>query len=118
MPLKFEKIGLRRKIPKDLILRAIEEVSKDSKIKTTADKYQIPRLSLQRYLKVPQDSNKIAPKDWIRYSFFFPCVDDIASVPLEDIKTKLPIPKTCNKTKRGSSKYTFDKPLWVLTILR
>lgn len=54
----------------------------------------------------------------IRNTFFFPDVDDIASVPKEDIKTKLPIPKTCNKTKRGSSKYTFDKPLWVLPNLR
>lgn len=54
----------------------------------------------------------------LRNTFFFPDVDDIASVPLEDIKTKLPIPKTCNKTKRGNSKYTFDKPLWVITNLR
>ncbi|KAK9886544.1 hypothetical protein WA026_016819 [Henosepilachna vigintioctopunctata] len=37
MPFKFKKEGLRREIPKDLILRAIEEVSKGSKIKTTAD---------------------------------------------------------------------------------
>lgn len=54
----------------------------------------------------------------IRNTFFFPEVDDIASVPLDDIKTKLPGPKTCNKTKRGSSKYTFDKPLWVIPNLR
>ncbi|GBP71382.1 hypothetical protein EVAR_20481_1 [Eumeta japonica] len=41
MPFQFKKKGLRREIPKDLILRAIEEVSKGSKIKTTADKDQI-----------------------------------------------------------------------------
>lgn len=54
----------------------------------------------------------------IKNTFLFPVVDDIASVPLEDIKTKLPRPKTCNKSKRGNSKYTFDKPLWVITNLR
>ncbi|CAG5041204.1 unnamed protein product [Parnassius apollo] len=54
----------------------------------------------------------------IRNTFFFPEVDDIACVLLDDIKTKLPEPKTCNKTKRGSSKYTFDKPLWVIPNLR
>ena len=54
----------------------------------------------------------------IKNTFFFPEVDDIASVLLDDIKTKLPGPKTCNKTKRGSSKYTFDKPLWVIPNLR
>lgn len=32
MTFKFKKKGLRREIPKDLILRAIEEVSKGSKI--------------------------------------------------------------------------------------
>lgn len=37
---KIQKKGLRWEIPKDLILRAIEEVSKGSKIKTTADKYK------------------------------------------------------------------------------
>lgn len=54
----------------------------------------------------------------IRKTFFFPEVDDIASVLLDDIKTKLPVPKTCNKIKRGSSKYTFDSPLWVIPNLR
>jgi hypothetical protein len=54
----------------------------------------------------------------IKSTFFFPEVDDIASVLLDDIKTKLPVPKTCNKTKRGSSKYTFDSPLWVIPNLR
>ncbi|XP_022127680.1 uncharacterized protein LOC111001920 [Pieris rapae] len=54
----------------------------------------------------------------IRKTFFFPEVDDIASVLLDDIKTKLPVPKTCNKTKRGTSKYTFDSPLWVIPNLR
>lgn len=51
MPFKFKKKGVRREIPKDIILRALEEVSKGGKIKTTADKYQIPRSNLQRYLK-------------------------------------------------------------------
>lgn len=45
-------------------------------------------------------------------TFLYPEIDDIASVPVDDIKTKLPKPKTFNKTKRGSSKYRFDKLLW------
>lgn len=44
-------MGKRREIPKDLILRAMEEVSKGAKIKTTAVKYDIPRTNLQRYVK-------------------------------------------------------------------
>lgn len=54
----------------------------------------------------------------MRNTFLYPQIDDVASVPLEDIKTKLPEPKTCNNTKRGSSMYTFDKPLWVIPNLR
>lgn len=54
----------------------------------------------------------------MRNTFLFPEIDDIASVPLNDIKTKLPEPKASNNTKRGSFKYTFDKPLWVITNLR
>lgn len=54
----------------------------------------------------------------IRNTFLFPEIDDIASVPLDDIKTKLPGPVASNNTKRGSSKYTFDKPLWVIPNLR
>lgn len=54
----------------------------------------------------------------IRNTFLFPEIDDIASIPLDDIKTKLPGPKTSNNTKRGSSKYTFGKPLWVIPNLR
>lgn len=54
----------------------------------------------------------------IRNTFLYPEIDDVASVPVDDIKTKLPEPKTCNNTKRGSSKYTFDKPLWVIPNLR
>ncbi|XP_026315200.1 uncharacterized protein LOC113226693 [Hyposmocoma kahamanoa] len=51
MPFAFKKKGKRREVPMDIILRAIEEVSKGSKIKTTANKYNIPRSNLQRYLK-------------------------------------------------------------------
>lgn len=51
MPFAFKKKGMRREVPMDIILRAIEEVSKGSKIKTTANKYNIPRSNLQRYLK-------------------------------------------------------------------
>lgn len=51
MPFKFKKKGVRHEIPKNVILRATEEVSNGGKIKTTADKYQIPRSNLQRYLK-------------------------------------------------------------------
>ncbi|KAF2882114.1 hypothetical protein ILUMI_24036 [Ignelater luminosus] len=51
MPFAFKKKNKRREIPKDIILRAIEKVSKRGKIKTTACKYDIPRFNLQRYLK-------------------------------------------------------------------
>lgn len=68
MPFKFKKKGLRREIPKDLILRAIEEVSKGSKVKAAADKYQIPRSSLQRYLK--QDSVKDSSHRFITSQIF------------------------------------------------
>lgn len=50
MPFKFKKKGLRREIPKDLILRAIEEVSKGSKIKTTADKYEKADKYINKYI--------------------------------------------------------------------
>lgn len=52
----------------------------------------------------------------IRNTFIFPDIEDIASVPLEDIKTKLPTPTTW--MKRGSLKYKFDKPLWVIPNIR
>ncbi|XP_065642501.1 uncharacterized protein LOC136074128 [Hydra vulgaris] len=52
----------------------------------------------------------------IRNTFMFPDIEDVASVPLEDIKTKLPTPTTW--IKRGSLKYKFDKPLWVIPNLR
>lgn len=68
--------------------------------------------------RIEDISHTMATIKFIRLSkiknTFFPEVDDIASVSLDDIKTKLPGPKTCNKTKRGSSKYTFHKPLWVI----
>lgn len=51
MPFSFKKKNKRREIPKDVILRALEEVSKGGKIKTTAIKYDIPRSNLQRYIK-------------------------------------------------------------------
>lgn len=51
MPFQFKKKTKRREIPKEIILRAIDEVSKGGKIKTTASKYGIPRSNLQRYLK-------------------------------------------------------------------
>lgn len=54
----------------------------------------------------------------MRNTFLYPEIDDIASVPIDDIKTKLPDPKPCSNTKRGSSKYAFDKPLWVIPNLR
>ncbi|CAG5018013.1 unnamed protein product [Parnassius apollo] len=68
MPFKFKKKGLRREIPKDVILRAIEEISKGSKIKTTADKCKIPRSSMQRYLK--QDSIKDSSHRFITSQIF------------------------------------------------
>ena len=68
MPFKFKKKGLRREIPKDLILPAIGEVSKGSKIKTTATKCPIPRSSLQRYLK--QDSVKDCSHRFITSQIF------------------------------------------------
>ena len=46
----------------------------------------------------------------VRNTFIFPEIEDVASVPLEDIKTKLPTPTTW--MKRGSLKYKFEKPLW------
>ncbi|CAB3251786.1 unnamed protein product [Arctia plantaginis] len=52
----------------------------------------------------------------IRNTFMYPEIEDISSVPLKDIKTKLPNPKIW--VKRGSSKYTFDKPIWVIPNLR
>ena len=52
----------------------------------------------------------------VRNTFIFPEIEDVASVPLEDIKTKLPTPTTW--MKRGSLKYKFDKPLWVIPNLR
>lgn len=51
MPFQFKKKNKRLEIPKEIILRAIDEVSKGGKIKTTASKYGIPRSNLQRYLK-------------------------------------------------------------------
>ncbi|XP_065664407.1 uncharacterized protein LOC136086067 [Hydra vulgaris] len=51
MPFSFKKRNKRREIPRDVILRALEEVSKGGKIKTTAIKYDIPRSNLQRYIK-------------------------------------------------------------------
>lgn len=51
MPFSFKKKNKRREIPKDIILRALEEVSKGAKIKSTANKYDIPRSNLQRYIK-------------------------------------------------------------------
>ncbi|CAG4938492.1 unnamed protein product [Parnassius apollo] len=68
MPFKFKKKCLRRQIPKDVILRAIEEISKGSKIKTTADKYKIPRSSMQRYHK--QDSIKDSSHRFITSQIF------------------------------------------------
>ncbi|CAG5022839.1 unnamed protein product [Parnassius apollo] len=63
MPFKFKKKGLRREIPKDVILRAIEEISKGTKIKTTADKYKIPRSSMQRYDPIIQPtSTQVIPE--------------------------------------------------------
>ncbi|KAF2883179.1 hypothetical protein ILUMI_22996 [Ignelater luminosus] len=47
MPFASKEKNKRR----DIILRAIEEISKRGKIKTTACKYDIPRSNLQRYLK-------------------------------------------------------------------
>lgn len=52
----------------------------------------------------------------IRNTFIFPDIEDVASVPLEDIKTKLPTPTTW--MKRGSLKYKFDKPLWIIPNIR
>uniref|UniRef100_A0A2A4JHL6 Uncharacterized protein n=1 Tax=Heliothis virescens TaxID=7102 RepID=A0A2A4JHL6_HELVI len=52
----------------------------------------------------------------IRNTFIFPDIEDVASVLLDDIKTKLPSPTTW--MKRGSLKYTFDKPLWVIKNIR
>ncbi|KAF2888146.1 hypothetical protein ILUMI_18027 [Ignelater luminosus] len=51
MPFSLKKMGIRREIPVDVIKRAIEEVSKVSKITPTAEKYGIPRSNLQRYLQ-------------------------------------------------------------------
>ncbi|CAB3251788.1 unnamed protein product [Arctia plantaginis] len=51
MPFEFKKKNKRREIPKEIILRAIEEITKGAKIKATANKYDIPRSNLQRYLK-------------------------------------------------------------------
>lgn len=52
----------------------------------------------------------------MRNTFIFPDIEDVASVPLEDIKTKLPTPTTW--MKRSSLKYKFDKPLWVIPNIR
>ena len=52
----------------------------------------------------------------IRNTFMFPDIEVVASAPLEDIKTKLPTPTTW--IKRGSLKYKFDKPLWVIPNLK
>ncbi|CAH2092178.1 unnamed protein product [Euphydryas editha] len=51
-------------------------------------------------------------------TFLFPEIEDLSSIPLNDIKTKLPNPKASKNPKRGSSKYTFDNSLWVITNLR
>lgn len=48
----------------------------------------------------------------IRNTFIFPDIKDVASVLLEDIKTKLPTPTSW--MERGSLKYKFDKPLWII----
>lgn len=52
----------------------------------------------------------------IRNTFMYPDIEDISSVPLTDIKTKLPEPTIW--TKRGNSKYTFNKPIWVIPNMR
>lgn len=54
----------------------------------------------------------------MRNTFLYPEVDDIAIVEEDNIKPKLPEPKTCNNTQRGSSKYTFQKPLKNLSKLK
>ncbi|KAF2890454.1 hypothetical protein ILUMI_15719 [Ignelater luminosus] len=45
-------------------------------------------------------------------------IEDIGNVSIDDIKTKLPAPTISTKFKRGTTKYTFDKPLWVLPNLK
>lgn len=64
MPFKFKKKCMRREISKEILLLAIEEMSKGGKIKTTADKYQILGSNLQRYLKqgyVKDSSSRFIP---------------------------------------------------------
>lgn len=63
---EFKKKNKRCEIPKDIILRATEEITKGTKIKATANKYDIPRSNLQRYLK--QGTVKDVSSKFIRVS--------------------------------------------------
>ncbi|CAB3255448.1 unnamed protein product [Arctia plantaginis] len=58
MPFSFKKKNKRREIPKDIILRALEEVSKGVKIKTTAIKYDTPRSKIHKGGGVKDISSK------------------------------------------------------------
>jgi hypothetical protein len=52
MPFKYKTKGKRQEISKDVIEKAIAEIKTGAKIKPTAIKFNIPRSSLQRYLKM------------------------------------------------------------------
>lgn len=52
MPFRYKKKSNRIEIPRDIIERAIDDVHAGAQILPTAKKYEIPRSSLQRYLKL------------------------------------------------------------------
>lgn len=54
MPFQYKKKTDRKEIPLGVIHRAVKEVQCGAKILPTATKYEIPRSSLQRYLKLEQ----------------------------------------------------------------
>lgn len=79
-------------------------------------------MSLYHYVGIINEVNhsmatvKFMRASKIKNTFIFPDIEDVASIPLEDIKTKLPTP--AKWMKRGSLKYKFDKPLFVIPNIR
>ena len=62
-----------------------------------------------------EDVDKDSEISYIRkkhfsFKLFFPCIEDVASVNIDDIKVMLPTPKECGTTsrKKSSIKFSYD----------
>ena len=63
----------------------------------------------------PKDTDKDYKISYMRkkhfsFEFFFPCIEDVASVNIDDIKVILPTPTECGATsrKKSSLKFSYD----------